>query len=163
MNAKEYLEYKNNEINGADGHKYLGYNNRHPDFPPLMNDSRIMDASWQPNSYVNNDVLRSNNIQSNWQYRQYLTKNANEIMEFNFNECLNEMGSNIMPNYNDTLGNVVNYNHSNPYMYTSILDNNMPFGNTSSDLKNIYLSREQLQSRRIAPSVNQEDLLKNGR
>jgi hypothetical protein len=44
-------------------------------------------------------------------------------------------------------------------MYSSILDKSMPFGTASSDLKTIYLTREELESRKVAPTINQEDLL----
>ena len=33
---------------------------------------------------------------------------------------------------------------NNPYIFTSFLSNDKPVGYHSSDLKNIYLSREQL-------------------
>jgi hypothetical protein len=42
-----------------------------------------------------------------------------------------------------------------PHKFTSIYDTNTPgFGYCSSDLKNPYLSREQLNSRLVSPSIN---------
>jgi hypothetical protein len=60
----------------------LGYrtNNKYPEFPPLMNDGRAVTASYQPEAVLNEKLIRSNNIQSNWQYRRYLTNHAKEIM-----------------------------------------------------------------------------------
>jgi len=65
MNIKEYVKYREGELNGVNQHKYLGYNNVHAAYPPFMNDGRMMNASWQPNSDVNNQIIRENNIRSN--------------------------------------------------------------------------------------------------
>lgn len=160
MNSKEFIDYKNKELLGENSHKYLGYNNVYTTFPPIMNDSRLMDASWQPNSYLNKNLIINNNIENNWQYRQYLINNGNNIREYNFDECLYEMGANKSINYFETSGNKVHGDHNSPYLYKSILDNSMPFGSTSGDLQSIYLTRHQLDARKIAPSINQEELLK---
>jgi hypothetical protein len=64
----------------------LGYhsNNQYDNFPPLMSDGRALVASWQPESVINNQIIHENGIQSNWQYRKYLTHNANKIMKINY-------------------------------------------------------------------------------
>lgn len=159
MNIKEYVRYRESQLNGENEHKYLGYNNVHAAYPPFMDDGRIMNASWQPHSYVNNNTIKENNIQSNWQYRQYLIKNGNKIREYNFNESMLEMGQNKNHNYHETQGNLVHGEHKTPYLYESFVDKNQPFGSTNSDLKETYLSREQLQARKVAPSITQEELL----
>ena len=46
-----------------------------------------------------------------------------------------------------------------PFMYASVMDTREPFGYVQSDLKEIYLSRESLQSRMIAPEITQEQVL----
>lgn len=157
MDYKGFTDYQQSELNGPNRDKYLGYNNKYSSFPAMMNDGRLMKASWQPHSEDNVRLLQSNNIKSNWQYRQYLIKNANEIMDFNANEANKEMGNRT--DLNLFKSNEVDYEHKNPYMYSSVLDKSMPFGTTSSDLKTIYLTREELESRKVAPSINQEDLL----
>jgi len=70
-----------------------------------------------------------------------------------------EMGQDKSHNYSETQGNLVNGEHKNPYLYESFMDNSKPFGSTNSDLKETYLSREQLQARKITPSITQEELL----
>jgi hypothetical protein len=72
----------------------LGYNtnNKYPEFPPLMSDGRSVTASYQPESALNESIIKSNNIKSNWEYRQFLTKNANELREYNFREACNDAG-----------------------------------------------------------------------
>jgi hypothetical protein len=49
-----------------------------------------------------------------------------------------------------------------PFVFASVFDNSQPFGYESSDLKNYYLSRQQLQARMIAPVITQHELLTRG-
>ena len=72
----------------------LGYgtNNKYPDFPPLMTDGRSVIGSWQPESTENANLIESNGIKTNWQYRQFLMKNAQQIQEYNFRETCNDVG-----------------------------------------------------------------------
>ena len=46
-----------------------------------------------------------------------------------------------------------------PFMYSSVMDTREPFGYAPSDLKDVYLSREALQSRMVAPEITQEQIL----
>lgn len=140
----------------------LGYNtnNKYPEFPPLMSDGRAVFGSWQPESVINADLIESNNIKSNWQYRQYLTHNSQQIMEYNFREASNDVGyfkrhmdiPSIQPNNAKGLT-------SSPYLYSSVLDETKPFGHSTSDLKTMYLTREQLEARKISPVITQDKLL----
>ena len=137
----------------------LGYttNNKYPGFPPLMSDGRAITASWQPEAVINENLIKTNNIESNWEYRRYLTKHAKEIMETNFRESCNDVGYYKRANQ---LTAVEQSQHSTvPYLYTSVMDENKPKGHTSSDLKDIYLSREQLNARKISPVITQAELL----
>jgi hypothetical protein len=47
-----------------------------------------------------------------------------------------------------------------PFIYPSFLDASEPKGYQSSDLKNLYLTREQLNSRMTSPVVTQAELIK---
>lgn len=135
----------------------LGYNtnNKYPQFPPLMSDGRSVTATWQPESIINADLIQSNGIKSNWQYRRYLTKNSQEIMEYNFRESSNDVGyykrHNDLPNMQS---NKVSDINQTPYAYKSFLDETTPIGYTSSNLKENYLTREQLNARKIAPIIS---------
>ena len=141
----------------------LGYktNNKYPAFPPLMSDGRAITASYQPEAILNEKLIRSNNIESNWQYRRYLTHHAKEIMEYNFREASTDSGYfarySDLPtiNSNQTLGFT-----TTPYLYSSVTDSAKPVGFETSDLKEIYLSREQLDARRISPVVTQDEFLR---
>ena len=47
-----------------------------------------------------------------------------------------------------------------PFLYTSCMEKTQPYGYNDSDLKNLYLSSIQLQSRMVAPIITQEQFLK---
>jgi len=140
----------------------LGYatNNKYPQFPPLMSDGRSVTASWQPEALINDDLIQSNNIRSNWQYRRYLTNNSKDIMEYNFRESSTDVGYFKRPiDLPNIQSNAVFNMNGTPYNFSSIMDKTKPFGYQTSDLKEIYLSREQLDARKISPVITQADLL----
>lgn len=126
-------------------------NNKYPNFPPLTNDGRNIITTHQPDPVYRKKTMEENNIHSNWEYRQYLTKNATNIMEHNFREFSNDIG--YVKRYADAPPT------NSLHHYSSLEDETKVFGTNNSDLKNIYLSREQLESRRIVPTLTQEQLL----
>ena len=134
----------------------LGYNtnNKYPEFPPLMMDGRAVIASYQPESILNESLIRENNIKSNWEYRKFLTSNAQQLLEYNFREACNDAG------YYKRYEDIVNGSNSTPYHYSSATDNSKPFGYSSSDLKDLYLSREQLNASKVSPVITQEELIR---
>lgn len=146
----------------------LGYstNNVYPGFPPLMNDGRALIASWQPDAVLNQSLLQSSGIKTNWEYRKFLTHNANDIMRRNFTEAANDMGYYIQerkgaanPNF-VPIFSAMQKKHAQPTKYNSYLEPEQGFGQFESDLKANYLSREQLQARMAAPVVTQDQLLR---
>ena len=104
--------------------------------------------SWQPEATTNNQIQKNAQLVSNWKYRQYLQKNANNIMKYNTMESLENSGNNPYSLFNtDTTNN-------NPYLYNSIHDTNNPaYGIHDSDLKDDYLTRERRKARMVAPSI----------
>lgn len=127
---------------------YSGSNNIHFDFPPIMNDGRNY-SSWQPEAVINKRIQQSEGIQSNWDYRQYLQKNALQIMQYNSSEACYELGLDSHVRTGTTPSSNV------PYMFRTTFDTGQPgFGYNNSDLKNPYISREQLNARLIAPSIS---------
>ena len=139
----------------------LGYhaNNKYDQFPPLMSDGRVVTASWQPESVLNNMIIRDNHIQSNWEYRKYLTDNATKIMAFNYKEFSNDVGyitrhSDLIYN-NQSIAKDPSNTGNHAYLYSSYTE---PSRTINSDLKSIYLSREQLNARKICPVVSHEQL-----
>jgi hypothetical protein len=75
-------------------------------------------------------------------------------MEYNFRESSNDVGyykrHNDLPNMQS---NKVSDINQTPYAYKSFLDETTPIGYTSSNLKENYLTREQLNARKIAPII----------
>ena len=135
---------------------YSGSNNIHFSFPPIMADGRNY-ADWQPDALINERIKEQAGITSNAQYRQYLTHNAAQIMRANQAEACNQCG-----NCSYNTGNPLHPQPNVPYVFTSALDNSQPFGYENSDLKNYYLSRQQLQARMIAPVITQSELFTQG-
>ena len=130
---------------------YAGSNNIHFDFQPIMADGRNF-AKWQPGSVINQQLREENNIKSNWQYRQYLTENANSIIKANQLEACDECCYCPALRAGEPISNT-------PFLYKSCMDKSQPYGYEDSDLKNVYLTSYQLQARMIAPSITQEQLL----
>lgn len=131
-----------------------GSNNIHFDFPPIMNDGRNY-ATWQPGAVVNEKIREENNIKDNASYREYLVLNADKIIQNNQMESCNYI------NFQSVKRSCYCKTPSTPYLYKSTVDNSQPFGYENSDLKQLYLSRQQLQSRMVTPIINQDQLLQN--
>jgi hypothetical protein len=145
---------------------YTGSNNIHFNFPPIMADGRNF-ASWQPGAVVNEKIRQESGIKSNWQYRKYLMENADQIIKYN------QLGA-----CEQSSGGIVNYGgeeklNGSPFLYNSNLVNSQtqagqtqagqPFGYENSDLKNSYLTRQQLQERMVTPVITQEQLIMQGK
>jgi hypothetical protein len=127
-------------------------NNIHFNFPPIMDDGRNF-ASWQPEAVINKQIQQSQGIKSNWEYRRYLTNNATTVMKFNAQEAIENSGVNPFCQSGNTPSSNV------PYVFKNTFDTSSPgFGYSTSDLKSPYLSREQLQARMIAPSIQIKDV-----
>jgi len=130
---------------------YSGSNNISFSSPPLMSDSRIY-TNWELTSKVDKSLQLHNNIKTNGQYRQYLTANADKIIKYNQLQSCNNCG-NCPAKYN------VNGKHSGP---PQLFDCGENVGYGSSDLKNMYLSRTNLQERLHVPHLTQEQYIKLG-
>jgi len=130
---------------------YSASNNYNFNFPPLMSDGRSW-SSWQPEAVVNQRIQSQVGINTNWNYRQYLQKNAISIMNYNNVESCYELGLDPHTKTDRTPSENV------PFKFNGIFDRSRPgYGYCNSDLKNPYLTSEQLNSRLISPSINTEN------
>ena len=130
---------------------FSGSNNINFNFPPIMQDGRTY-SSYQPEAVVNQRIQEVNHINSNWKYRQFLTQNADQIMQFNTTEACYTLGLNPHVTTDATPSSNV------PFLYKSTFDTSSPgFGYPTSDLKNPYLSRQQLEARMISPTITMND------
>lgn len=131
---------------------YSGSNNIDFNFPPIMADGRNY-ATWQPDAVVNERIQRQEGIQSNWGYRQFLQKNGLQVMNYNTQEACYTLG--LDPHYNTNATPSSNV----PFTFKGTFDTSRPgFGYSDSDLKNPYMSRQQLNARLVAPSINAANL-----
>lgn len=124
-------------------------NNIHFDFPAIMNDSRNYSA-FIPNIELDNHIKQQNNIKNNTEYRKFLQNNANDIIRSNF--IASGMNSNVI--FNQL---IEKHNESKPYIFNNLLSRDQPYGYESSDMKEIYLSRQELNGRIHAPRFNLEN------
>jgi hypothetical protein len=135
---------------------YLGYgtNNQYPLFPPKMSDGRSIISSWNPESAVNHKFKEEQTMYSsnnpNWFYREYLQKNGYKIMEKNYYETANDTGGYIPNKSKEVQSSLSERNSSN--WFDSYGDTTKPKGYQDSDLKELYLTREQLNARKVAPT-----------
>lgn len=103
---------------------------------------------YQAESVVNTNLQKNANITSNWNYRQYLQKNANDIMKYNSYEAIYTSGNNPYILRNHIQGELT------PFLYKSTHDNSVAkVSNPNTDLRNAYLEKEQFKSRMISPSI----------
>ena len=134
---------------------YAGSNNIHFDFPPIMSDGRNY-ANWQPGAVISENIRCDAGIKTNWQYRRYLTQNADAIIRANQLEACDNCCS--CPARYGTGKSVP----SNPHLYQSCSDQGQPYGYENSDLKKLYLSQYELQCRLVTPVLTQDQLLARG-
>lgn len=130
----------------------LGYatNNKYPKFPPKMTDGRSLLSTWQNETQMNDQLIKNNNITTNWQYRQFLTKNATTIMEYNFRESANDTGYVFPIKKEQELNTMIA-----PTTFDSLNDRSKAF--QKSDLKEIYLTREQLNAKKTSPVIKKDN------
>jgi hypothetical protein len=128
---------------------YKGSNNIYSDFPAMMSDGRVY-TEHDTSCGINNAIIKSMRLNNNYDYRQYLINNGLDIMSQNMESS--QMCSNVKFFTN-------NVNHDK-YLFKSTSDKNQPLGYETSDLKNLYLTRKELESKQKAEFVTQEDLLK---
>jgi hypothetical protein len=102
-------------------------NNIHFDSPAIMADGRTY-SNWQPCAVINENIRIRENIKTNWDYRNYLQSNANSIMTLDRRTACEQTGCIPVDNKISTY--------------------------EPSDLKQIYLSRQQLQEDIVITQIN---------
>ena len=127
---------------------YNGSNNQYYNYPPFMNDGRNF-TYLRPEAIINENIREKQHITTNWNYRKYLQENSNKIIEVNQLMACDECSA--CPFYNT--GKITNI----PFLYNGSQEK--PVGYETSDLKEIYLSKEMLESRMSVPALDQDVLL----
>jgi hypothetical protein len=140
--------YENNSKQYNWNNCYLASNNIDFNSPAKMSDGRLW-SQWQPDAAVNERIQVKEGIKSNWSYRQYLQRNGLQVINYNSNEACYTLGLDPHIKSDRTPSDNV------PYKFKNVFDTSKPgFGYCNSDLKNPYLSAEQLNARLISPSIN---------
>ena len=130
---------------------YGGQNNIHSNFPALMSDGKFA-TNWNTACATNNRLKREANIVNNYDYRQYLQRNADNLILQNQVAACNNCGI-CWNDFN-------NLHDSHPkYLFKSCNDPNKPPGYEHSDLKSMYLSRQALASRAQPSTLTQDQML----
>ena len=129
---------------------YSGSNNIHFNLPPLMSDGREY-SKYDPACKANNTLRNDLGIKNNYQYRQWLINNANIIAKKNRSASCNQCS--------ECVKYATQVPKTQKYLFKGCADNSKPYGYEDSDLKNIYLSSQSLNSRLHAPILTQEQLL----
>ena len=109
-----------------------------------QSDGRIY-TNWLPAGELNKNIRIKNNIKTNKDYRAYLVNNADKIIDFNQRQSVAEVS--YSPYYRNYAA--VNSNATN----------NVTNNEEESDLKKLYLSRNDINKRYNTPVVGQETLL----
>ena len=121
----------------------------------VLHDAKPL-TSWIPGAKMSNEIRASNGIHTNDQFRSFMQKNADKIIDVN--QRLAASGCcDCQVHY--TNGSVT---PNNPYLYSNQFEKTKPFGYQNSDLKEIYLSSLQLNSRLYTPVITQYQLLTQG-
>ena len=118
-----------------------------------MHDGRNY-ASWQSGAAINENLRKKTGIKQNWEYRKYLVDNADSIIRQNQENACDQCG-----NCKLDVDNSIKYPQA-PYVYNTKNESSQPFGYENSDLKNLYLSKQNLQSRQVIPVYTQDQLIK---
>ena len=129
---------------------YSGSNNIHFNTPPLMSDGRHY-SNYDPSCKANNELRDSLGIKNNYQYRQWLISNGQAVMRQNRKSACNECSQCVQE--------AAQAPPQQKYLFKNCADNSRPYGYEGSDLKNLYLTRQSLQSQLNAPIMTQEQLL----
>lgn len=139
----------------------LGYhsNNRYDGFPPLMSDGRSIVANGKSEPLEHNALLKKQGMTNNAQYRDYMIKNAKQIMMNEYRNSSNDTGFSEEGRFADyLLASVTSVPKAKDSKQMPVKGNQGGLGQgdrityKQSDLKDIYLTREQLFERRNYPS-----------
>lgn len=120
-------------------------NNVFTNAPANMADGRFLKDLKVDQDVLNKETMEELNMKTNGDYRKYLQNNAASIMKTNSITSHSNTGNMIYFKPNDS--------HNPPFHYDNSLDRRQPAGYNDSDLKNYYLSREQLNRNMVSPSI----------
>ena len=125
---------------------YSGSNNTDMSFPPIMSDGRNF-TNWNQVPTIDKTVQKKFGITNNYNYRHYLINNGDQIIKYNQLESCDGCGYCPM--------NQENRLHNKAPVMMGCNNSQNP---TNSDLKNLYMSRVQLNNQIFSPHLTQQQM-----
>lgn len=122
----------------------------------LMNEGRPF-TDYKTAAIINENIKNKNKFFTNNEYRAYLKNNADNIIKHNFNQVYK-----LTPFTPEKQVYTKCPTKSN-FVFTNIDDTRKPNNYESSDLKDFYLSKEQLNKRKNVTKLNQDQLLSHSK
>ena len=123
--------------------------------PANMTDGRSLVAAHQPEAVLNETILQNSGVKSNWEYRKYLTENSQQIGRDNFQEACNDVG--YFERFTPQERTDLDQQYTPPSSHLLYKDRGTIL-NEKSDLKDLYLSRDELQSKFQPVTLTQDEL-----
>ena len=111
-----------------------------------MEDGRLF-TNYLTNANLESKISQNNNLKSNEEYRKFLMNNASKIMELNKLEQHNQTYKYSPNNDPNHLFMKLKKENNIPHLYDSINDVQHVYGYETNQVKESYLSRQQLNSK----------------
>jgi hypothetical protein len=106
--------------------------------PGVLSDGRLF-TDYSTDSINNAKIRRQHNIYNNEEYRRFLVKNTSIILKTNY-ETMEKTNRSSYINNQATYGA--------PKLYMSVQDDSKPFGYEDSSVKQMFLTREQIDDKK---------------
>ena len=113
-------------------------NNSFAKMPGVLSDGRLF-TNYRSDALVGEAIKKENGIVSNEDYRRYLVKNTETNMKYNYDHMARE---------NKTSYEHEQYNYGQPHLYQTIQDDTKPYGYEDTTVKQMYLTRQQLDDKK---------------
>jgi hypothetical protein len=113
-------------------------NNQTVNMPGVVSDGRLF-TNYNSDACVAESIKKMNGLKSNEEYRRFLVQNTEEIMKHNYSQMARE---------NTTSYSHEQFNYGQPHLYKSIQDDSKPHGYEDTEVKQMYLSRQQLDDKK---------------
>ncbi len=115
-------------------------------------DNTNVNSSWQPGNSENSKLLRDNDINTNWNYRLYMVRNADKIIQINQTNACKDIGIKC------TNANKIDSTNTHPFLYKSFSDDSTPRGYENSDAKSKYILDISQQKQMITPLISEKKI-----
>lgn len=113
-------------------------NNSNANIPGVLSDGRLF-TNYASDAIVGESIKKENGITSNEEYRRYLVRNTEAIMKMNYDHMANENKTSYEHNQ---------FDYGQPHLYKSIQEETKPYGYEDTTVKQMYLTRQQLDDKK---------------